>query len=954
MEEESALPKNVGLTAHWIWKKQDSYNPYQQVIAARKFIKLEKVKLAEIRLTTDGWYRLFINGEWVTDGPCRSWPEHFQFDVIDAAPYLVEGRNEVLIIARHWSVGNFHTVPRQAGLLAQLDVVFSNGSKKRFGTDETWRVAELPAWIAATPKVSIQMEPQEFYDARMEGKLKFESPKVLFPVGSGPWRDLHERDTALLTRRPVSLQTFVAANLVKRDNNLNFCVPTSRLATPGIIEANYSVGNAGGMASILILKKDAVVRMIGEDFRVAVNGRTGSRGSFRLKAGRHLVLAFSSRLFGHHDKERSLRIIDPPADLRLENPLQAGFENPWCWIRMREFDFYGNDLIWPHQQGLNGAREQLGIRYVREIKGLLKAVKNESDFHRELRDLACCFSTNEMFVSDPHSAFRFREVIGSADDKMLNPTGLMYDNGFLTVVNPSLEGDVELVYDLGEQSVGYYELDLHADSGVEVDLFGVEYFDPQGGIQHTWGNRNGMRYITREGRNRFISLKRRSQRYLFITLRHQIRPVKIRKIQLVESTYPVDRVGGFDCSDARLTKIYDISAQTLKLCMEDTFTDCPLYEQTLWVGDARNEALYNFSIFGAQDIVERCIRLAAQSLDRYPIVGCQVPSSWDCLLPAWSFLWGISVWDYYEYSGEQDFLRETWPAVLRNLENAKVRLDDNGLFSGRFWNMFDWSGIDDAHATVLHNSMLLVGAIDAAQKMAMVLYDRESSRWLGDFRKDLTDNLNRLWDPHRRSYPDSIHEDGTASTSISMHTSFLAVLYDIVEGRNHSAARNNMLNPPDDMVKVGSPFAIQYLYEALEKVGEPEKILASIYNNYLPMLAEGATTVWEVFPASKDRPANFPTRSHCHAWSAAPLYFLPRLVLGIRQRGVGGIVYEISPRPNGLTWANGAVASPQGPVKVKWELSGRRMDIMAQAPHGVKLRFKTNESLAGLEVRRNF
>ena len=58
----------------------------------------------------------------------------------------------------------------------------------------------------------------------------------------------------------------------------------------------------------------------------------------------------------------------------------------------------------------------------------------------------------------------------------------------------------------------------------------------------------------------------------------------------------------------------------MKLCMEDTFTDCPLYEQTLWVGDARNEGLFAMSVFGAYDLVRRCIRLAGQSLERFPLV----------------------------------------------------------------------------------------------------------------------------------------------------------------------------------------------------------------------------------------------------------------------------------------------------------------------------------------------
>jgi len=173
---------------------------------------------------------------------------------------------------------------------------------------------------------------------------------------------------------------------------------------------------------------------------------------------------------------------------------------------------------------------------------------------------------------------------------------------------------------------------------------------------------------------------------------------------LLESTYPVNAVGSFQCSDARLDHIWEISARTLKLCMEDTFTDCPLYEQTLWVGDARNESLFAYTTFGATDLARRCITLAGQSLERYPLAGCQVPSSWDCLLPAWSFLWGISVWDYYEYTGDRNFLQSVWGWVLGNLQGAEARLDERGLFSGPYWNMFDWAGIDDKHNTVLHNT----------------------------------------------------------------------------------------------------------------------------------------------------------------------------------------------------------------------------------------------------------
>jgi alpha-L-rhamnosidase len=112
------MARKNSLTAKWIWKQQESYNPYQQVVVAQKTVRLGPVSRAEMRITTDGWYRLLVNGEWVNDGPCRSWPEHFQYDVLDMTSYLEEGENEILVIARHWSVGTFHTVPRQAGASA--------------------------------------------------------------------------------------------------------------------------------------------------------------------------------------------------------------------------------------------------------------------------------------------------------------------------------------------------------------------------------------------------------------------------------------------------------------------------------------------------------------------------------------------------------------------------------------------------------------------------------------------------------------------------------------------------------------------------------------------------------------------------------------------------------------------------------------------------------------------
>ena len=99
------------------------------------------------------------------------------------------------------------------------------------------------------------------------------------------------------------------------------------------------------------------------------------------------------------------------------------------------------------------------------------------------------------------------------------------------------------------------------------------------------------------------------------------------------------------------------------------------------------------------------------------------------------------------------------------------------------------------------------------------------------------------------------------------------------------------------------------LYEALEKVGEEERVIDSIRENYAMMIASGATTVWEMFPKPNAKPGAFPTRSHCHAWSSAPIHFLQRIVVGIRQTEPGGKNYEVSPNLCGLEYAGGTVAT---------------------------------------------
>ncbi len=939
----------MDIKADWIWRRLEGA-AYNDIIIAEKEFEL-KTGMADamIRISADSFYRLFVNGKWVNDGPCRGWPEHYYYDQIDITDYLRPGANQIRIIACHYGIGHFHGVPRQPGLLAQINIEYTDGTLASVITDPGWQVAPAEGWSRNTPKISCQMAPAEYYDARLEQALKFEDAQVVSKTKDGPWKNIQQRDVQLLTKLPVAFQSYVAGNILERsDDSRIYCLPWARLLYPGLVQANRMLMPAFALATVIEAETNIEFQIEIVDYRdgryfTYVDGKP-FRGTVSLAAGRHLLF-ITHGLDLNHTTDIVLNVH--ASEYHFVNPYDTASENGWALLEFPQFKANNNDLNW--RQPLDDYAEIMAA-YRKEMQRL-GAIHAEVEFCQATAEKIKKLNAEQMFAQDSYFRFINRKQLRPADSQLLQPENLLAGGRGQLQVMPADAGDPELIYDLGQQNIGYYSFELEAPAGVEIDIYAVEYISPEGLVQYPGDHRNGMTYITREGKNVFTSLKRRSGRYVFMRFCNLSEPLVIKRFELIESTYPVEFLGSFECADESLNKIWNISAHTLKLCMEDTFTDCPLYEQTFWVGDARNESLFAYGVFGATDIARRCIRLAAQSLERYPIVGCQVPSSWDCLLPAWSFIWGISIWDYYWYTKDVDFVEEMWTSILKNLHGARNFINSDGLFSADFWNLFDWAGIDQEQDTVLHNSMFMVGAIDAALKCAQILGREKELDDLLKLKKELKNTLNSYWLADEQAYPDSIHENGTISNSVSQHTSFLALLYDIAPPDKVQALLKNVLQPSQKTVKVGSPFAILYMYEMLEKFDREDSIIQSIYDSYLPMIQAGATTVWESFASGTLAHGEFPTRSHCHAWSSAPVYFLNRIVLGIRPTSPGGQAFEISPYIKDLDWAKGSYATAKGVLEVSWRKKGNTLEVNWNGPAGIGVSFRKNPTNQDCQVR---
>ncbi|MBQ0105957.1 MAG: alpha-L-rhamnosidase N-terminal domain-containing protein, partial [Armatimonadetes bacterium] len=84
--------------AKWIWPEisQKKINSYCEFI---KIIDIKKPQQADIYISANKDYCLWINGKFVSCGQYPDYPKRKSFDRIDITEFLREGKNKIAILA---------------------------------------------------------------------------------------------------------------------------------------------------------------------------------------------------------------------------------------------------------------------------------------------------------------------------------------------------------------------------------------------------------------------------------------------------------------------------------------------------------------------------------------------------------------------------------------------------------------------------------------------------------------------------------------------------------------------------------------------------------------------------------------------------------------------------------------------------------------------------------------
>ncbi len=502
-----------------------------------------------------------------------------------------------------------------------------------------------------------------------------------------------------------------------------------------------------------------------------------------------------------------------------------------------------------------------------------------------------------------------------------------------------------LLLDFGKEVVGHPRLAIQKALGGEmVDLFYTEDLNHDGSIvlldpEESCRIAMADRYRCCQGKQEWEGFGSRGFRYMLVTVRRIKKPI-VLSVSLTHSSYPVEARGSFSCSDPLLNKIWETAAHTQRVCMLDSYVDCPWREQGQWWGDATVQAWVTAYAFGKFDLLRRGIRQAAQSQTPEGLLFGVFPSqAYDCILPDFNLIWVMSLQYYFLFTGKKDVIEEVFPALEKCLDWFCRHAGEEKLLGPvpGTWLFLDWQPLIKDQYSAIFN-FLYIAALRSAVDLAKLLGRLDRARQWKEQELAVTRTvLKRFFDPQAKVFREACDlKTKERSSQISQHSHTWAILLGFKPELHEHFCRDVILPGMRSLISgkdlvSATPYFYAYVLKALFQAGFATEAMDFIRKGWGMMLDKGTSTFWESWDAQPG------ISSLCHAWSSSPLYHLSQQVLGVQPLAPAWSKVRIAPKLLGLSWAKGKVPAGSGEIEVAWEVKKDNMvRLEISLPKGTK------------------
>ena len=350
----------------------------------------------------------------------------------------------------------------------------------------------------------------------------------------------------------------------------------------------------------------------------------------------------------------------------------------------------------------------------------------------------------------------------------------------------------------------------------------------------------------------------------------------------------------------------------------------------------------------------RHIALSQQPDGRLKAHSCS--DRWDChgYIEDYSCQWVESLRIYYDATGDKEFVREMWPALVGQMKWFLDRRTPRGLVLAREYTSFDnpLAYVTCEGATL--NAFLCQALRDAAY-LGQAIGERQQADAYTKAAAELTDVINKqLWNEKEGAYNAGFYQDRLLGPT--PHAALIALDRQIVPKDRIPRVRQwflaNFKHPgsfhcgtnPDfdkmitDRAGINMPVTYYWVFNVLYRHDSAEsdlEVLREIRRRWATMVEHGKDTgtITEAFHEFNNGSES------CHNYGAVPASFLSAYVLGVRlESPVWNKRLLIEPRLGDLQFAEGVVVTELGPVSVSWERTegDKGLLVLFDVPKGAK------------------
>ncbi|WP_201799278.1 alpha-L-rhamnosidase C-terminal domain-containing protein [Subtercola vilae] len=298
--------------------------------------------------------------------------------------------------------------------------------------------------------------------------------------------------------------------------------------------------------------------------------------------------------------------------------------------------------------------------------------------------------------------------------------------------------------------------------------------------------------------------------------------------------------------------------------------------------------------------------------------------------PLW---WVTSSWDYELYTGDTAYAEQYYPNLQKVLNTWYPSVtDSNGLLSKGLngtGGYGDYAFLGRTGEVTYYNALYVQALTDASKLAAQLGHADDAQTW-ADRAATVSAAINaHLWDSTAAAYLDS----NVGDVRHAQDGNGIAILAGVAGQQRATQALDylsanttlpygNSFMDNDTLVSDGSQRV--YAFTSYPEIqarflsGQADSAIDEIKRLYGWMESQDpGVTDWEGIGANGSMYEGGFT-SAAHGWSTGVLPALTNDLLGATPTGSGFSTWTVVPHPGSVTWAQGQLPTPHGPLAVSW------------------------------------